>query len=149
MEPRPQSSFRPYLAATLALLILGWGGLAAIILALPPTVWARWAFFILWTLALTGTALPATWFLNLRFPSNPPVESHVILRQAIWFGVFGTLLAWLEASSVVTIWMAFGLLLGLVAIEYIIRMVERSRWRPPVIDEGPRTPDDGRPTTDG
>jgi hypothetical protein len=145
----PSSSFRPYLASTLVLLILGWGGLALIVFTLPPLVWIRWLFFALLTLALTGTALPAVWFLNLRFPSDPPVESSVILRQAIWFGVFGAILAWLEANGVVTIWIAIGLALGFIAIEYIIRMIERSRWRPPVITEEPSPTDESLPTADG
>lgn len=119
----------------LGLLILGWGGLALVVLTLTPTVWARWLFFALLTLALTGAALPAVWFLNLRFPSDPPAEASVIVRQAIWFGVYGAVLAWLEANGVVTIWIALGLALGLIAVEYIIRMIERSRWHPPVIKE--------------
>jgi hypothetical protein len=146
MESHPLPSFRPYLSSTLTMLILGWGGLAVVVFGIPPAVWVRWAFFIFWTLALTGTALPATWFLNLRFPSDPPAESSVIVRQAIWVGVYGAILAWLEASSVVTIWIAIGLALGMIAIEYIIRMRERSRWRPPVTDAEPRITDGDSPT---
>ncbi len=142
MHDTSRPSFRPYLASMLGLLILGWGGLALVVFTLTPTVWARWLFFALLTLALTGTALPAVWFLNLRFPSNPPAESAVILRQAIWFGVYGAVLAWLEINGVVTIWIALGWALGLIAVEYIVRMIERSRWRPPVIaEETPPAPE--------
>lgn len=137
MEAPSPTSFRPYLASTLVLLILGWGGLGLVVFTLPPFVWARWLFFALLTIALTGTALPAVWFLNLRFPSDPPAESSVLLRQAIWFGVYGAILAWLEANGVVTIWVALGLVLGFIAMEYIIRMIECSRWRPPIIQEEP------------
>jgi hypothetical protein len=149
MESHPQPSFRPYLSAALTMMILGWGGLALLVFAFTPTVWIRWAFFVCWTLALTGTALPATWFLNLRFPSDPPAEAYVIVRQAIWVGVYGAVLAWLESSSVVSIWISIGLALGLIAIEYIIRMRERSRWRPPTVDDGPKTVDHEPPASNG
>jgi len=129
--------------------ILGWGGLALIILVLPPTVWVRWTLFICLTLALTGTALPAAWFLNLRFPSQPPAEPPVVVRQATWVGVYAAVLTWLETSSVVTIWIAIGLALGLAAIEVLIRMRECSRWKPPTVDDGPKTLDHGAQTTEG
>ena len=57
-------------------MIIGWGGLILLFFCfeIPPLVWARWGFFALWFIALTGTALPITYFLNLRFPSDPPAE---------------------------------------------------------------------------
>ncbi len=128
MDDRP--SFRPFLAATVTLLILGLGIWVFAFLALTPTVWARWLFFFGWDLALTGLFMPVTWFLNLRFPSQPPVEQYVIVRQAIWVGVYGATLFWLQQARLVSIWMAGGLALGLAAIEYLIRMRERSRWKP-------------------
>jgi hypothetical protein len=138
MEPRPNSSFTPYLAATISLCILGFGVIALAIFAMTPTVWARWLLFFGGTLGLTGLAMPVTWFLNLRFPSDPPAGPSVIVRQAIWVGVYGVILAWLQQVRLVTPWTAIGLALGLVAIEYLIRMRERSRWQPKSIpDENP------------
>ncbi len=76
-------------------------------------------------------ALPATWFLNLRFPSNPPAGGTVIMRQSIWVGVYGALLIWLQQERLVTIWTGIGLAVGLIAIEYFVRMRENARWQPP------------------
>lgn len=135
MDSRSPLSFRPFLASTILMLLFGWGGLALVVAFTEPLVWWRWTFFALWTVALTGAALPAAWFLNLRFPSQPPAEAHVIAREAIWFGVFGAILAWLELSLVVTLGMALGLVVGITAIEYLIRMRERAQWNPPVIFE--------------
>jgi len=137
MESRPSSSFRPFLASMLTMFILGWGGLALLVHSTEPTVWPRWGFYVLWTLALIGTALPVTWFLNLRFPSEPPAGGYVILRQAIWFGVYGSTLAWLQLGHILTLWYIIGLALGLIAIEYLIRMRERSRWQPTPPTETP------------
>jgi hypothetical protein len=130
MEPRPNSSFTPYLPSAISLFVLGFGSAAIAILVLTPTVWARWLLCFGGTLGLTGLALPVTWFLNLRFPSEPPAGSYVIVRQAIWVGVYGILLAWLQQVRLVTLWTGLGLAIGLVAIEYFLRMREKARWQP-------------------
>lgn len=135
MEPRPNSSFLPYLTSAISLFILGWGAAAVAIFSLTPTVWARWLLFFGSTLGLTGMAMPATWFLNLRFPSEPPAGPHVIVRQAIWVGVYGAVLAWLQQARLVTIWTSLGLGLGMIAIEYLIRMREKAHWQPKLIPE--------------
>jgi len=130
MELRPNSSFRPYIASTISLFIIGWGCAALAVFTLSPTVWARWLLFFGGTLGLTSLALPATWFLNLRFPSKPPAGAAVIVRQAVWVGVYGSLLTWLQQERLVTLWTGLGLAAGLVAIEYLVRMRENVRWQP-------------------
>jgi len=133
METRPDFSFRPYLISTISLIILGWGSAALAILTLAPTVWARWLLFFGGSLGLIGLALPVAWFLNLRFPSTPPVGALVVIRQAIWVGVYGALLLWLQQERLVSISTGFGLAIGLIAIEYLIRMRENARWQPSIL----------------
>lgn len=126
-------STRQYLYSSLVLMATGWGGLVLLLLVLqlPPVVWARWSFFVLWFTALSGTALPFAYFLNTRFPSQPPAESHTIVRQAMWLGVYGCVVAWLQLGRVMAFWVWIGLAGGLIAIEYLIRLRERARWTPP------------------
>jgi hypothetical protein len=141
MENRPNLSFRPYLASCITLFVIGWSASALAIFMLTPTVWARWLFFFGSTLGITSLALPVTWFLNLRFPSNPPAGATIIMRQAIWFGVYVALLIWLQQERLVTIWTGLGLAAGLIAIEYFVRMRENARWQPPVnIEATPNEP---------
>jgi len=142
METRPTSSFLPYLSSTISLFVLGWGAAAIAIFSLTPTVWARWLFFFGGTLGLTGLAMPVIWFLNLRFPSEPPAGSTVIVRQAIWVGVYGVLLVWLQQARLVTLWIGLGLALGLVAIEYLVRMREKARWQPKSVPDKQQPPAD-------
>ena len=138
MEPQPNSSFRPYLASTISLFVLGWGAAAFAIFTLTPTVWARWLLFFGGTLGLTSVGLPIMWFLNLRFRSNPPAGASVIVRQAIWMGVYGAVLVWLQQVRLVTLWSGLGLAAGLVTIEYLVRMREKARWQPkPIPPESP------------
>ena len=135
MDRKKSFSFQPFLPTTVLMLAIGWGGLAWTILFTLPTVWQRWGFFVFLIIALTASALPITYYLNLRFPSTPPANPPTILRQAIWLGVYGSTLAWLQLGSIVTSWTLFGLALGILVIESLIRLIERTRWHPPVLDE--------------
>jgi len=87
-------------------------------------------FFFLGVLALTGVGLPITYFLNVRFPSNPPAEELVIIRQALWFGIFGGVIAWLQLGRVLTGGLALILAAAFTLIEVLLRLFERSRWNP-------------------
>jgi hypothetical protein len=135
MERSP--SARQYIASSLILMLVGWGGLALLIVAysVPPLVWARWGFFALWFTALSGTALPLAYLLNLRFPTEPAAEPHTIVRQAAWVGIYGSVLAWLQLGHVTAFWIWIGLAGGLAGVEYLIRLREQSQWHPPTIPE--------------
>jgi hypothetical protein len=119
----------------LILLLFGWGGLAVVLYLALPFVWFRWGFFVLLILAITGTVLPIVYFFHRRFPDQPPADGNVIVRQAVWFGVYGATLAWLQLGRLVTVYVILGLAGGLLAIEYFIRLRERSRWKPPDLDD--------------
>jgi hypothetical protein len=131
-------TFRNYLFSTLALIIVGWGGIAALLYFSLPFVWSRWGFFVLGILALTGAALPVVYFLHQRFPSDPPAGSNVIVREAMWAGVYAATLAWLQLGRLVTLYVILGLAGGLVAIEYFIRLREKAnRISPAISDDNP------------
>lgn len=121
---------RIYLPLSLVLTIIGWGGLIILIQNALPTLLPRWLFFFMGVLALSGPALPIVYFLNKRFPSDPPVEGMVILRQALWVGVYGCTVAWLQLGRVLTLGLTFILAGVFVLIEFLLRMFERSRWNP-------------------
>jgi hypothetical protein len=93
----------------------------------------------LWFIALSGTALPIVYLLNVRFPSDPPSEPGSIVRQALWIGVYGSVVAWLQLGHVMAFWIWIGLAGGLITVEYLIRLRERASWRPPVQGAGGRS----------
>ena len=130
-----QPTFRSYLFSTFALLLIGWGGIAALFYYSLPFVWARWGFFALGIMALTGTALPVVYFFHRRFPDDPPAASNVIVRQALWVGVYASTLAWLQLGRLVTLYVILSLAGGLIAIEYFIRLREKASRTPPVISD--------------
>lgn len=121
-----QTSFRSYLLPTLILALVGWGALILLLNFSVPTLWPRWWFFALLVIAVTGTALPISYFLNRRFPSNPPAQSGVIIREALWVGIYFATLAWLSMGRVLTISVGTWIAVGFILIEYLIRVRENT-----------------------
>ena len=121
---------RAFFLISLILIIVGWGGLLFLVMNTFPTVFPRWLFFFLLVLAVTGAALPVVAFLNRRFPGTPPASGAIIIRQATWFGLFAATSAWLQMGRVLTPVMAFLLLSGFVLVEFLLRLNERSQWKP-------------------
>ena len=130
MKSNPSPRVANFLPAALFLFIVGWGGLAALILSTLPTVGPRWLFFFLCVLAITGTVLPITAFLNRRFPSTPPPTPLVVVRQALWFAIYGATVIWLQMGRVLNPALAILLAIGLGLIEFLLRMSEKSQWKP-------------------
>lgn len=126
----PAITVSSYFPTAILLMLLGWGGLYVILQYTTPSGGTRWLFFFALILAVTGLFLPLVAFLNRRFPSNPPVANGVIIRQALWFGVFAATITWLQIGRVLTPAMALLLAVGLVIIEWLLRLRERSQWKP-------------------
>lgn len=122
--------FRKILVTSLILCAVGLMGLFFIFVNTLPTLGPRWLLFFLLLVALTGLALPVTAFLNMRFQSEPLAGSGVVLRQAIWVGIYGDLLVWLQMGRELTFPMALFIAVGFILIEILLRMSERSRWKP-------------------
>jgi hypothetical protein len=127
--------FKSFGISSLALTLIGFGGLYFIITQTLPFVWSRWAFFIFLFMGLTGIALPVVYFLHKRFPSQPPVESNVIMRQSFWAGAYGSTLAWLQLGKLVTLNVMLVLAGGFIAAEYFIRLREKANRRPPILSD--------------
>jgi len=124
------TSIRSYILTGLLFAFLGWGGLAFLVLFTLPTLGPRWLFFFFLMVALCGTSLPFIALLHRRFPTDPPAGSGAILRQSIWVGVYGSLLAWLKLGRVLSVSLVFFLAIGFMIAETLIRMRERSHWKP-------------------
>ena len=131
MKPSQKPSFlRTFLPLSVILTLIGWVGLFLVVQHTLPKLGPRWLFFFLSVLALTGPAIPITYYLNQRFPSDPPVDGLVILRQALWFGVFGSTISWLQLGRVLTPALAMIMAGVFILIEFLLRLFERSRWNP-------------------
>jgi len=134
MKQERSSFIQTFLPLSIATTIIGWGGLWILVNTTLPTLGPRWLFFFFAVLAFTGPIIPLTYYLNQRFPSTPPVEGLVIIRQAIWVGVYFSSLAWLQLGRVLTLILALILLGVFVLLEFLLRLFERSRWQPKTED---------------
>lgn len=123
-------NLRNYFLTGFFLVAIGTVGGFFLISSSLPTLGPRWLFFFLFTLLICGFSIPITAFLNRRFPSNPPADGKVIVRQAIFIALYGSILAWLQLGRVLNGVPVFFLGAGLIVIEILIRLFERSRWQP-------------------
>jgi hypothetical protein len=121
----------PVLLTSLFLVVTGLGGLAVIIINTVPTLGPRWLFYFFMFLALAGIALPITDFLNRRFPSKPRAGANIVIRQAVWIGIYGCVLTWLQFGRILNSGLVMFLAIGLVTIEFLLRVNERSRYTMP------------------
>jgi len=126
----PSSSYRSLLIAAIILAIIGWLGLFLLLVGTLPTVGPRWLFFFLLALAITGTSLPFIWLLHRRFAEQPDLPAMILLRRALLVTLYGELCAWLQINRGLYLSLAILLGLGIVAIEWFLRRLDRSKWRP-------------------
>ena len=121
-----RSLFGLYVAAGV-LAFVGWFGVLALVFNTVPSLIPRWMFFALCLASLTGTAVPFIRYLNRRF-EHGKASPVLLLRRAIWVGVFGTTLAWLQIGRSLS-WGSSMLLAGVfIAIELLLELRERSRY---------------------
>jgi hypothetical protein len=109
----------------------GFLGLLILIFATLPTLGPRWLFFFFLTLLAIGVSLPLIHFLHRRFPSEPQVNTGILLRQAIWVGVYTDLLVWLQLGRALDTARAIFIAIGLIVIEFLLNMRERNQFQPP------------------
>jgi hypothetical protein len=128
MSDPGSSSYRSLMVAAAVLASAGWLGLILLLNITLPTVGPRWLFFFLWTLAVTGTALPFVWVLHRRFDPSP-VSGRVLLRQSLLVGLLAGTCMWLQINRTLTLPLVLLLATGLGGVESLVRAVERSTWR--------------------
>ncbi len=112
------------------LALLAWPSLFLLVTGTQPTLGPRWLFFFLVVLAVTGTALPFVWVLHRRFDGDLPAAESVLLRQALLVGLYAALSLWLQINRALSLPLALLLALGLAVMEGLLRLLERSTWRP-------------------
>lgn len=130
-ETAPQRlPFRPLILPALLLLLGGWGGVVLTILYTVPTAGWRWVFFVCWVMAWSGSALPLLYLVHWFFPSRE-MSFAILGREAIWAGMYGAFLAWLQLGRMVTLPLALEIAAVFVLLELLLRWREQAHWTPP------------------
>jgi hypothetical protein len=65
--------------------------------------------------------------LNHRFPTKPVAGRAVIVREASLAGIYFAALSWLQLGRVLTLGLGLLLAAGLILLEFLIRLREKSR----------------------
>jgi hypothetical protein len=116
--------------AAVVLALSGWLGLLLLLTTSLPTVGPRWLFFFLLTLAATGSSLPFLWLLDRRFATARAASGPILLRQALLVALFADFCIWLQINRSLSLPLAILIALGLYAMERLLRLIDRSQWRP-------------------
>ncbi len=130
----PTEDYRGFGMATFVLAVAGWASLVYLIAFTRPGAAQKWLFFVVVLSTLTGTAAPFVHYLNRRF-ARGPVPAAVLLRQSLWVGFLAATCAWLQIGRSLNVSTALLLAAGMAAIEWFLRVRERSRWEPGPDDE--------------
>ena len=120
--------FGKILISSIFLTILGGGGLTFIFMFLKPTLGPRWMFFFFLSIIGAGIALPFCYLIQRRF-ANQVVAGKVLIREAILFGVFLALVAWLQLGRVLTNLIIVIIAIGFVLLEMLLRMAEKATFK--------------------
>ena len=120
--------FGKILISSIFLTILGGGGLAFIFIFYEPTLGPRWMFFFFLTIIGSGIALPISYLIQRRF-ANQVVLSKVLIREAIFFGVFLALIAWLQLGRILTNLIIIIISIGFILLEMLLRMAEKATFK--------------------
>ena len=130
MQPIQRTKTLSILVTSVVLNLIGWVGIILLVNFSLPNLGPRWLFFLLLTIAVCGLTLPIIFFLHLRFPTDPPAEMNVFIREALFVSIFIDMLAWMQLGRVLNPLRAFLVAAGLTAIEFFIRLRERSKFKP-------------------
>ncbi len=114
------------LVGAAGLMVVGWGGLYILVTTQVPGLGPEiWLFFNLLAMAVTGTAIPVVRWLNVRvFSRRYPPPGGVIVRQSVWIGLFVVICAWLQIGRVLSLSVAFFIVLVFAVLEGYLRMRE-------------------------
>jgi hypothetical protein len=120
--------FGKVLTTSIFLILIGGGGLVFIFAFFKPTLGPRWMFFFFITIFGTGVALPMSYLTQRRFASQI-VSGRVLIREAILFGVYLSLAAWLQLGRVLTNLIVVVIAIGFLLLEMLLRMAEKATFQ--------------------
>jgi hypothetical protein len=130
MEENPSPSVRSFIPLTLVLAIPGLFWLIYLVTSTLPNLGNRWLFFAASVLAVSGLSLPLVAYLNRIIQPFGPANYESIVRESTMLGVYTGILLWLNKGQVLSVGLALILGIGLILVELLIRLRNRSQWNP-------------------
>ena len=133
MQSQFISPFSKILITALVLAFIGMTGLVVIIFFTEPTLGPRWLAFFFITFLACGLILPFVHIFQRRI-AKQPVADGILIREALWFGIYVDLIIWLQLGRVLNGLIAIFLAGGFIVLEVLLRMSETALFKP---DENP------------
>lgn len=125
-----KKALMPMLLFSGILSITAWTGLGLVLIYLPPTIGPRWLFFFFLFTAVSSIMLPVFLLINQRIEQGAKFGIFPAVRESLEFGFYINLIVWLKFGRVLDTITAILILVVIIAIEFFIRLFERSRFKP-------------------
>lgn len=120
----------PFLLFSGIVSLTAWSGLGLILIYLPPTIGPRWLFFFFLFVAIASISLPLFLLINQRIEHGRNHGIFPAIRESMELAFYVNLVIWLKFGRVLDTITAILVLFVIVAIEFFIRLFERSRFQP-------------------
>lgn len=120
--------FGKIFTTALFLTVIGGAGLGFTLLFMEPKLGPRWLFFFFLVIFGAGLALPFTFIIQRRF-ADQVVQSNILVREAVLFGIYLSLLAWLQLGRVLTNLIILIIGVGFLLFEMLLRMAEKATFK--------------------
>lgn len=130
MSENPAPRIRSILPFSFLLAVPGWLVLIYLMTSTIPSLGNRWLFFAAVIFAVAGTAAPVIALVNRVLRTVAPAFFETIIRESLMIGVFAAVLLWLNKGQVLTVGLAIILGVGLLLVEFFLRLRSRAEWRP-------------------
>jgi hypothetical protein len=122
------SPFSKILMTAFILTFIGLTGLAVMVFFTEPTLGPRWLGYFFLTMLASGLMLPFVHIFQRRI-AKQPVSDGVLIREALWFGIYVDLMAWLQLGRVLNALIAIFLAGGFIVLEVLLRMSESALFK--------------------
>jgi hypothetical protein len=129
VDSRQLPPFNSILTTALILFGIGAVGLTLIFILTVPTLGPRWLMFFLAPFVFTGIAMPFVWLLNRRLAVRFSTSGTIIVREALFLGIYVDLMLWLQFGKVLNFALGVFLLVGIILIEGLLRWRENSQFK--------------------
>jgi O-antigen/teichoic acid export membrane protein len=127
--------FLPLLVFSGILSLTALTGLGLVFIYLPPTIGPRWLFFFFLFVTVSAISLPVFLLINQRIEQGSKLNYTPAVRESLELAFFVNLIIWLKFGRVLDTVTAVLIFAVIVAIEFFLRLFERSRFNP-IHEEG-------------
>lgn len=125
-----KQKFLPLLIFSGILALTAITGLGLVFIYLPPTIGPRWLFFFFLFVTVSAISLPVFLLINYRLDQRTEVNYVPAIRESLELAFFVNLIIWLKFGRVLDTVTAILIFAVIVAIEFFLRVFERSRFNP-------------------